>query len=86
MIGHSRDVTPIYGWGWVDADGETRDTPEPFRLGCDVPNAFEHIVLGDHEFSGASAFLSPRNTTPDGNFNVEIRRDAMPLASGYAQA
>ena len=86
MIGYVRHLKPIYGWGWVNADGVTRDTPEPFRLGCDDPHALEGIVLGDHEFSGASAHLSPRHTTPDGRFNVEVKRGAVAVALGYAEA
>lgn len=86
MIGHFRHVNPIYGWGWVNADGVTRDTPEPFRLGCDDTNALQGIVLGEHEFSGATAHLSPRHTAPDGCFNVEIKRDGKTVASGYAEA
>jgi hypothetical protein len=86
MIGHLRHVKPVYGRGWLNADGVTRDTPEPFRLGCDDPDSYEGIVLGDHEFSGATAHLSPRHATPNHCFNVEIERDAIPLASGYAEA
>ena len=25
-------VTPIYGWGWVGEQGETRETPRPFAV------------------------------------------------------
>ena len=86
MPGQLRHVRPIYGWGWTDAGGATRDTPAPFRLGCDDPDAIQGIVLGDHEFAGATACLAPRHTTPDGIFSIEIRRDAVPLAQGYAEA
>ncbi len=86
MIGHVRHIKPIYGWGWVDADGMTRDTPNPFPLGCDDPDALEGVVLGEHEFSGAAARLSLRHTTPDGWFNVEIMRDTLLVACGYAEA
>lgn len=86
MIGHLRNVSPTYGWGWVSADGATRETPEPFRFGCDGPDGTEGIIIGDHEFAGATVHLSPRHTTPDGHFNVEIRRDALTLAQGYAEA
>ena len=85
-MSHVRYIKPIYGWGWVNADGGTRDTPEPFRLGCDDPHALEGNVLGGHEFSGTTAHLSPRHMTLDGMFNVEIRRDAAPVARGYAEA
>jgi hypothetical protein len=85
VIGHLRHVKPIYGWGWVNADGATRDTPVPFRLSCDHANALEGTVVDTHEFSGATAHLSPRHTT-DGYFNVEIRRNAAPIAQGYAEA
>jgi hypothetical protein len=86
VIGHIRHIKPIYGWGWISADGATRDAPEPFRLGCDDPNASEGIVLGNHEFSGATASLSSRHTRADGYFNVEIKRDAELIARGYAEA
>lgn len=86
MIGHLRHVKPTYGWGWFNADGVARDIPEPFRLGCDAPDALEGIILSDHEFAGAAAYLSLRHVTPDGCFNVEIKRGAIPLASGYAEA
>jgi hypothetical protein len=76
----------MYGWGWVNANGETRDTPEPFRVACDHPDALHGIVLGDHEFSGAILNSSPRHAPTDGNFKVEIRRDARPVAHGYAEA
>ncbi|QJU58570.1 hypothetical protein HL653_13075 [Sphingomonas sp. AP4-R1] len=86
MINWVREITPIYGNGWVDAEGATRDVPEPFRLGCDTPNATEGIVLGEHEFSGATAYLSPRHATLDGVFNVEIRSGEVQLSYGYAEA
>lgn len=86
MIGSVRHIVPIYGNGWINTDGATRDVPEPFRLGCDVPGAMEGIVLGDHEFSGATAHLSPRYTTSEGIFNVEVRRGAILLSYGYAAA
>jgi hypothetical protein len=86
MISQLRHVKPVYGWGWLNADGVTRDIPEPFRLGCDDPDALAGVVLGDHEFSGATARLSPRHATPDGCFNVEIELDAKRIASGYAEA
>lgn len=86
VTGYVRHMKPIYGWGWVNADGAARDTPEPFRLGCDDSNALDGIVLGDHEFSGATARLSPRHSLPDGQFNVEIARNAAPVACGYAEA
>ncbi|UYY78845.1 hypothetical protein [Sphingomonas sp. R1] len=63
----------------------TRDTPEPFRLGCDDPDALEGIVLGDHEFAGATVRLSPRHARPDGCFNVEVERGDISLARGYAE-
>ena len=85
MIGYVRHIKPTYGWGWVNADGAIRDTPEPFRLGCNDPHALEGIALGDHEFSGATVRLSPRHSTPDGQFNVEITRNAVPVACGYAE-
>ena len=81
-----RQVTPIFGYGWVNAEGAARSTPLPFRLRCDDPNEDEGIVLGGHEFSKGTAHLSPRHTTPDGYFNVEVRVDATLLASGYAEA
>ena len=86
MTGSSRDIAPIYGNGWIDSDGATRDVPEPFRISCVAPDAMEGIVLGDHEFAGATAHLVPRHTTPDGLFNVEVRRGAIPLSSGCAAA
>ena len=86
MIGHLRHVTPTYGWGWVSADSVGRGTPEPFRFGCDGANGTEGIILGDHEFAGATVRLSPRHTTPEGHFNVEIRRDGLVLVQGYAEA
>ena len=81
-----RNVIPIYGQGWVSANGTAWDTPERFRLGYGDQNQDIGTVLGDHEFAGATAHLSPRHTTPDGYFNVEIRRDAVLLVSGYAKA
>ena len=86
MIGYIRHIKPIYGQGWISADGAARDTPEPFRLGCGGPNALEGIVLGNHEFSGATACLSPRHTTLDGCFNIEIKRDDVSVTRGYAEA
>lgn len=86
MIGYLRHVKPIYGWGWFNADGVMRDIPEPFQIGCADPDALEGIVLGDHEFSGATAHLSLRHATPDGLFNVEIKGHAIHLASGCAEA
>jgi hypothetical protein len=85
MNGCVRHIRPIYGWGWVDAEGATRDTPEPFKLGCDHPCALEGIVLGGHEFSGATAYLSSRHTKPHSLFNVEIKRDGVSVARGYAE-
>lgn len=70
----------------MNADGVSRETPEPFRFGCDSANGTEGIILGDHEFAGATVLLSQRHTTPDGRFNVDIRRDALMLAQGYAEA
>jgi len=78
-------MKPTYGWGWVDAEGGPRDTPEPFRVGCDDPHALNGVVLGEHEFSGATAHFSPRHTTPDNQFNVEIKRDRLSVARGYAE-
>jgi hypothetical protein len=46
----------------------------------------EGIVLGDHEFSGATAYLAPRQTTRDPYFNVDIELDSLPVARGYAEA
>jgi len=79
-------VAPIYGYGWSDGAGNRRDVPEAFRLGCDGPNSQHGIVLGEHEFSGATAHLSPRHTPDTGLFDVEIRRHETAVASGYAQA
>jgi hypothetical protein len=86
MAGHIRYITPIYGNGWVCADGQGREVPEPFRLGCSDPDAERGIVLGNHEFSEATAHLSARHETQDGCFNLAISRDGVLLASGYAQA
>lgn len=78
-------MNPIYGWGWINAEGAVRDTPQPFRLGCGDSQELEGIVLGDHEFSGTTAHLSRRHAMPDGQFNVEVKRDGLPVACGYAE-
>ena len=58
----------------------------PFRFGCDTVDAEHGIVLGEHEFSGATVHISPRHTTNDGIFSVDIRREGLLVASGYAEA
>jgi hypothetical protein len=79
-------VTPIFGYGWWSADDKRRDVPSPFQLGCESPDSEDGIVLGDHEFSGAAVHLSPRHTTRDGVFNIEITQNGSLLALGYAEA
>jgi len=86
VIAHVRHVRPIYGYGWSGANGSRLEVPAPFRLGCDTADAEHGVVLGEHEFSGATAYLSPRHTTDDGLFSVDIRHDGMLVASGYAEA
>ena len=87
MLAHFRYVMPIYGYGWVSGvDSTARDVPEPFRFGCDRAEAGSGDVLGEHEFAGATAYLSRRHAVEDGIFNVDIRRNGELLAVGFAKA
>ena len=86
VIDHVRHIKPIYGWGWTGPDDATRDLPEPFRLSCANPIALEGVVLADHEFSGATVHLSSRHTSPDGCYNIEIKRNSVIIARGFAEA
>ena len=87
MLAHFRYVMPIYGYGWVSGvDSTARDVPEPFRFGCDRADAGSGNVIGQHEFTGATACLSRRHAAEDGIFNVEIRRNGELVAVGFAKA
>jgi hypothetical protein len=83
---YMRDVTPIFGYGWVTAEGDARDVPRPFQLSCTNPNSSHGIVLNEHEFSGAEVYLLPRHTEQTGHFNIEVKRGGRLIASGYTQA
>lgn len=81
-------LIPFYGWGWIGADGQLRETPQPFEVQGIPAAAWEGVVATDiHEFSGAQALISQRHVEADGDVNVEIRAadTGRCLAVGYAQ-
>jgi len=90
-MGQTITLRPIYGWGWLNGSGESRDEPLSFNVRLNETtqgNWKGAVTSADHEFFGLVADLSQRHKEWDGVVNVQLQKigsDVMPVAVGYAE-